>query len=150
MTGTASPYDVLIMDHIKNVRNYCELDDVNRNATGANPLCGDELTVFLKIEHDRVENIAFQCTCCGISMASASIMTELIKGKDVTDARILLRGFVAMLNDRTEARLHNVAGEQLAILETVRKFPSRNRCAILPWATLEGALDKRQGTIFVR
>jgi len=140
MSGTA-PYDDLIMDHIKNARNYFTLDDVNHKATGSNPLCGDDLTVYLKIERDCIRQIAFQCTCCGISMASASIMTEMIKGKHTTDARILIQRFVALLHDRTGSPLHDTSREQSAILETVQKFPSRERCAALPWATLEGALD---------
>jgi nitrogen fixation NifU-like protein len=138
------------MDHIKNARNYFVLDDVNRTASGSNPLCGDELTVSLKIEHDRIEKIAFQCTCCGISMASASIMTEMIKGKDVNEARPRLRSFIAILKDRMDSSPHDIVPEQLALLETVRKFPTRKGCAVLPWATLEGALDSPQETIFAR
>ena len=144
------PYDDLIMDHIKNARNYLVPDDVNRKATGTNPLCGDEITVYLKIEGDRIEEIAFQCSCCGISMASASIMTEMIKGRDTHDARIQLRRFVAALLDRAASALHDATREQCALLETVQKFPSRNRCAALPWTTLEEAIDHRQDPVFVR
>ena len=144
------PYDDLIMDHIKNARNYFVLDNVNSKATGSNPLCGDDLTVYLKFNRARIAEIAFQCTCCGISMASASIMTELIKGKDTSAARFLLQTFVAMLRDRTASPLHDAAREQLAILETVQKFLSRKRCADLPWTTLEAALDNLQETAFVR
>ena len=149
MSGT-DPYDTLIMDHIKNARNYFVPADVNRTATGANPLCGDELTVYLKVECERIEEITFQCTCCGISMASASIMTEMIKGKDTSDARLLLQTFIAMLHDHTVSTLTDAAPEQRAILETVQKYPSRVRCAALPWATLEGALDNLQDTVSVR
>ena len=149
MSG-AGPYDDLIMDHIKNARNYFVLDNVNGKATGSNPLCGDDLTVYLKVDRDRIAEITFQCTCCGISMASASIMTEMIKGKDTNAARFLLRTFVAKLRDRAATPRHDAAREQLAILETVQKFPSRNRCAELPWTTLEAALDNLQETAFVR
>ena len=150
MPRTASPYDVLVMDHIRNARNYFVLDDENRKAIGANPLCGDELTVYLRIEHDCVEKIAFQCACCGIAMASASIMTEMVKKQDTTRARMLLRAFLAMLSNRTHSRVHGVTREQLAILETVRKFPSRSGCAALPWTTLERALDNLQESVLVR
>lgn len=139
-------YDDLIMDHIRNARNYRVPGDVDRTATGSNPLCGDELTVYLKFERDRIEDIAFQCTCCGISMASASIMTELIKGKDTAGVKTLLRGFMAMLDDRADFALNGPAREQRAILATVQKFPARTRCAALPWATLEDAIDNRQET----
>ncbi len=146
----ANPYDDLLMDHIKNVRNYSVLDDASHTAAGANPLCGDEMNVYLKVEQDYIRKIAFQCTCCGISMASASIMTEMIKGMRGAAARTLLRAFAAMLSDHTAAPPDSIAREQRAILDTVRKFPSRHRCAVLPWATLEGALDNAQTVVSVR
>ena len=149
MSGTAA-YDALIMEHIKNARNYCVPEDANRTATGANPLCGDELTVYLKVERERIEEITFQCTCCGISMASASIMTGMIKGQDARNARLLLQKFIATLHDRAAAALPDIASEQRAILATVRKYPSRVQCAALPWATLDSALDNLQDTVFVR
>lgn len=142
----ADLYDDLIMDHIRNARNYRVPGDVDRTATGSNPLCGDELTVYLKIERDRIEDIAFLCTCCGISMASASIMTEMVKGKETAKVRTLLREFVAMLGGRADFAAHSATREQSAILATVQKFPSRTRCAALPWATLEDAIDNRQET----
>lgn len=149
MSGTG-PYDDVMMDHIRNARNYFVLDDVTHKAIGSNPLCGDDLTIYLKIACDRIEEIAFQCTCCGISMASASIMTEMIKGKDTTDAKLLLRAFVALLNAHNASSLPDAVREQLAILETVQKFPSRSHCAALPWSTLEGSLDNLQEPVFVR
>lgn len=142
----ADLYDDLIMDHIRNARNYRVPGDVDRKATGSNPLCGDELTVYLKIERGRIKDIAFQCTCCGISMASASIMTEMIKGKDTADLKTLLRAFVAMLEGRADIASHSATREQRAVLATVQKFPARTRCATLPWATLEEAIDNRQET----
>lgn len=140
MIEMASPYDDLIMDHIKNARNYYVLDDVIRVATGANVLCGDELTLYLKIESERIAKIAFQCTSCGISMASASIMTEMVKGMDTHGARNLSREFVVLLGEKGDSRLPSLAREPLAVIEAARKFPSRNRCAALPWATLGGRI----------
>ena len=134
-----SPYDDLIMDHIKNARNYFVPGTVSRSASGTNPLCGDEITVYLRIESERIEDIAFQCTCCGISMASASIMTEMLKGRVAHDARTHLRAFVAMLQERA-ASPREATREQRALLETVQKFPARSGCAALPWTTLEEAL----------
>lgn len=142
-------YDDLIMDHIKNARNYRMLDEVDRQATGMNPLCGDEVFVYLQMEGERIADVAFQCTCCGISMASASIMTEMVKGKLADEAKALLREFVAMLKSRTQPASQGMGAERLAMLETVKKFPARTRCAALPWATLEGALD-RQEAVLVR
>lgn len=146
----AKPYDDLIMEHIKHARNYRVLDDANRKASGSNPLCGDDLTLYIRIEGERIEDIAFQCTCCGVSMASASIMTEIVKGKRADDVRTLLHAFIALLNSRAGSQLQNADPLQHAILSTVNEYPVRTRCAVMPWATLEAALDDRQETVFVR
>jgi len=143
-------YDDLIMDHIKNARNFRALDDANHQASGSNPLCGDEVTIGLKISDDNVEDIAFQCTCCGISMASASIMTESMRGMSVTDARTELREFVAMLRNHVDSPLKQTDDARRAILATVADFPARTRCAVLPWLTLEAALDNRRETVLIR
>ena len=145
----SSPYDDVLMDHIKNARNYYVPDGANQSATGTNPLCGDELTVYLNIANEDITEIAFQCTCCGISMASASIMTEVIKGKNVPAAKRLLQPFVAVLLGRAAQTSPDTTPEQRIIFDTVQKYPARSRCAVLPWATLEGALDKRNETILL-
>ena len=150
MMATAMPYDDLIMEHIRNARNYRALDDASHRADGSNPLCGDELTVYLKIERERISDVAFQCMCCGITMASASIMTESVMGKPAADARILLRTFVAALNDRADRVSRDADPVLRAILATVRELPVRASCAALPWVTLEAALDNRQDVVFVR
>lgn len=137
------PYDDLILDHIKNARNYRALEAASCRANGSNPLCGDELTVYLKIEGGRIEDVAFQCTCCGISMASGSIMTERVRGKSAADARALLRAFVAALNDPAGSASFAADPALRAVMQTVSKFRSRTRCAALPWVTLEAALDGR-------
>lgn len=143
-------YDDLIMDHIRNARNFRVLDDWNRTARGSNPLCGDELTVYLRLGQDRVEDVSFQCASCGISMAASSIMTELVRGAATADARLLARAFIAALYDRDALLPDRDGSGQRAILATARQFPTRIRCAVLPWATLEGALDGRKETVFVR
>lgn len=135
------PYDDLIMDHIKNARNYRANEDVNRRASGINPLCGDEMALGVKIVDERIVDIAFQCGCCGISMASASIMTGMVKNRFVSEAITILQDFVRMLKTGSPSALQPTDPERLAVLETVRKFPSRVRCAALPWETLESALD---------
>jgi len=138
--ASANPYDDLVMDHIKNARNYRVLNDVNRKATGTNPLCGDEITVFLKVEGDALAEIAFQCTCCGITMASASIMTEQVRGKpthDVTDLVQAVSGILSCARGRS-SKFSSPAVE--AILETVKRYPARMRCAALPWFTLDDIL----------
>jgi nitrogen fixation NifU-like protein len=145
----ATAYDDLIMDHIRNARNYRAPEVFDRQASGVNPLCGDEMLVYVKLEGDRIADAAFQCTCCGISMASASAMTELVKGETVADARRELRDFVSALRSPGQAASHALASEKLALIDTVRKFPARVRCAILPWVTLEGALSGEHEVVTV-
>lgn len=142
----AQPYDDLIMEHIKHARNYRVLGDANYMGTGNNPLCGDEIVVYLRIDGGRIADAAFQCTCCGISMASASIMTEMAKGRTAHDAQVLLRDLLAMVNSRAPAS-DRTSAEWLALLETVRRFPARTRCAALPWVTLEGMLENREHAV---
>ena len=137
-------YDDLIMDHIKNARNYRVLDDANRSATGHNPLCGDDVTVYLKLGLETLEDISFQCTACGIAMASTSIMTELVKSMAVADARRLIRTISSTVNDVGAVRDQELTAGLRAILATVEAFPARTRCAVLAWTTLEAALDGRE------
>ena len=142
------PYDALIMDHIRNARNYRVPANADRRASGVNPLCGDDLTLYLRLEDDRIAEAAFQCACCGVSMASASVMTERVTGLRSAEARAVLGAFIATV------RAGDLSGgdsrAQRAILDTTRKYPARIRCAVLPWATLEAALDNRQAAVFVR
>ncbi len=143
MPESRSLYSEVILDHIKNARNYHELDDANRKAHGINPLCGDTFDVFAKVEGDRVVEAAFQCECCGISMASASIMTETVKGKTVQEAKALYRSFAKLLREPQSASSLDADAGQLPMLELIRDFPSRVNCALLGWHTLEAALEGR-------
>jgi nitrogen fixation NifU-like protein len=142
---TRSLYSEAILDHIKNARNYHELADANRKAHGINPLCGDTFNVYARVEADRVVDAAFQCECCGISMASASIMTEAVKGKTVREANMLYRRFEKLLRDPDADAMQTDSG-QMPMLELIREFPSRVNCALLGWHTLEAALDGRNST----
>ena len=144
----SAPYDDILMDHIKNARNYRAPPDATHTASGSNPLCGDELTVFLKLKENRLEDIAFQCTCCGISMASASVMTERMAGRSAKEALEAIRAFATQL--RTPSAVPPAAGNagQQAVLDAVRRFPARRRCALLPWITLEAALEGREQASF--
>jgi len=141
--AVAKAYDDLIMDHIKKARDFRVLTDATHHAEGSNPLCGDEVTVYLKLTGERIESAAFQCTCCGISMASASIMTESVRDKTPAEVRAWLAEFVAALAAHAEAAPSGAGDAHHALLETVQQFPARTRCAMLPWVTLEAALDKR-------
>jgi nitrogen fixation protein NifU and related proteins len=126
-----SLYDEVVMDHIKNVRNYRSLGEASHAANGINPLCGD----------------AFQCECCGISMASASIMTELVTGRSVEQAQGLVHDFTALLKGEVTPQDAAIAGDALAIVALIRQSPSRLNCARLAWVTLEAALAGRSEAV---
>jgi nitrogen fixation NifU-like protein len=134
-------YDELIMDHIKNARNYRVLTDASHSAAGSNPLCGDEMRVYIRMDGHRIADVAFQCTCCGISMASASIMSAMLIGKHRDEAQLLLSDFRAM-PERAAPASGPISAEWRALRDTLIRFPARARCALLPWTTLEEALEK--------
>jgi nitrogen fixation protein NifU and related proteins len=140
-------YDDLIMDHIRNARNFRALDDADRHARGTNPLCGDDVAVYLQFDGDLIKEIGFQCTCCGVSMASASIMSEYLKGVTAAAAKEIIPAFVALLNGNGEAE---VDPARRAVVATVREFPARTRCAVLPWLTLEAALNDQRELVYRR
>jgi nitrogen fixation protein NifU and related proteins len=130
-------YREVILDHNRHPRNFGRLDPHDAEAKGHNPLCGDQLTVTLRREGDRIDDLRFEGNGCAISMASASMMTEAVKGKD--------RAFAAQLADRIHALLtQDGAGSEglgkLAALSGVREFPARVKCASLCWHTLNAAL----------
>lgn len=145
MAESKSLYNEVILDHIKNARNFHELADASHKAHGINPLCGDTFDVFARVENGNVVEAAFQCECCGISMASASIMTEAVKGKTVAEARALYRRLEKLLRDPGATGLQAEAG-QMPVLELIREFPSRVNCALLGWHTLDAALAGREST----
>lgn len=138
------PYDDLIMDHIRNARNYRVPGDATGKGNGLNPLCGDDMTVYVRIERGVIRDAAFQCSCCGVSMASASIMTEKIIGLPVPAAKALLEQVMAAVRAGTLPA--DAPPELLAILDTVHRHPARARCAVLPWATLDAAIENRLQT----
>ena len=138
-----NPYDDLVMDHIRNARNYRPLDAADRRSHGVNPLCGDEVDVYLRIERDRVAEAAFQCACCGISMASASMMTERITGLSAREAGAEAAAVIGLINEGADPAAHAGDAMRSALAATVREFPARARCAALPWVTLQAALASR-------
>lgn len=146
MAEAKSLYNEVILDHIKNARNFRALPDADRKSHGINPLCGDTFSVYVKLKGDRVTDAAFECECCGISMASASIMTDAVQGRDITGIKALIRHFEALMkNPGAPSNPPEGAGE-VAMLELIADFPSRVNCALLGWHTLEAALDGRETT----
>lgn len=138
-------YQEVILDHNKRPRNFKVLEDANRTAEGYNPLCGDQLTVYLLLEGDIVKNIAFQGSGCAISKASASIMTSTIKGKSLKDAEELFNKMHRIFTGEESADYDNLG--KLAALAGVSQFPTRIKCATLPWHTFRAALESKQEEI---
>lgn len=144
MTGELRElYQELIFDHYKRPRNCHVLLGANRRADGHNPLCGDRITVYLKVEDGIIRDVTFEGNGCAIATASASLMTEALKGKPVTEVAHLFEDFHGMVTD-TDASAHPELGK-LEVLAGVREFPARVKCATLAWHTLNAAL-KQQGT----
>lgn len=140
-----SIYDDVVLDHIRNARNFRELADADRSAEGINPLCGDTFKVYLKIDAGRIRDAAFQCECCGISMASASVMTGLVRDRTLEEASALVREFRELVRTRGEGAEGLDTGRQ-AVLSVVKASPSRGNCAVLAWHTLDAALKGEEST----
>lgn len=135
------------MDHAKNPRNYGELKKVSHQAQGDNPMCGDHLELYLKIEQGLIKDLSFTGSGCAITRASASLMGEEIIGQSIASAAELADQMLAMLNTgRTQnlGRTHDLANkEKLLIFKNVREFPGRVKCASLAWHTLRQALKQK-------
>ena len=138
-------YRDVILDHNRQPRNFGNLEGTGNHAEGHNPLCGDRLTVSLRLNGDTVEDIRFQGKGCAISTASASLMTEAVKGKDRAAVHTLF-GQVHDLLTREDAPAPEALGK-LAALSGVREFPARVKCASLCWHTLNAALDEGAATV---
>ncbi|MEY4717779.1 MAG: hypothetical protein RL563_397 [Pseudomonadota bacterium] len=139
-------YQEVIFDHNRNPRNFRIIDEPSRRVDGFNPLCGDKLTLFLKIEDQVITDASFQGSGCAISTASVSLMTEIIKGKTETEADALFKQFHEMTTGKTEAINLEAIGK-LAVLAGVREYPARVKCATLAWHTLDAALKNQQQAV---
>jgi nitrogen fixation NifU-like protein len=137
-------YQEVILDHSRRPRNFHPMTDADRHADGYNPLCGDRFTVYLKLEGDRITDISFQGTGCAISTASASILTEILKGKTRDQAKALFKTFHDLVTGKTHAEGETPALGKLAAFSGVCEFPVRVKCATLVWHTLRNALDGAQ------
>ena len=136
------------MDHGKNPRNLRKSENFNKDAKGHNPLCGDHVHVFLKIdENKKVEDISFEGHGCAISMASASIMTDLVRGKEEFEVKEILNDFLEMIKEKDELKTNLLKEDEktkLMCLSGVKQYPMRVKCATLSWHTLTSALDNSQ------
>jgi|TARA_B100001540_G_scaffold272209_1_gene256393 nitrogen fixation NifU-like protein len=144
-------YQEIILDHGKNPRNLRKTENFNKDAKGHNPLCGDKVHVFLKLdENKKVVDISFEGHGCAISMASASIMTDLVKGKDEKEVKEIVVDFLQMIKEKPELTSKNLKEDEktkLMCLSGVKQYPMRVKCATLSWHTLTSAIDNTQEEI---
>jgi len=140
-------YQEIILDHGKNPRNIRKTDNFTRDAKGNNPLCGDNVHVYLKLNKQRkVEDISFEGSGCAISMASASIMTDLIKGKSDNEAKEIIEDFLGMIKENPELKSQHLSDDEktkLMCLSGVKQYPMRVKCATLSWHTMVSAFDEK-------
>jgi nitrogen fixation NifU-like protein len=136
-------YQEVILDHNKKPRNYGTLEHPTHHAEGHNPLCGDHLSVALQLQNETIDKIAFCGDSCAICKASASMMTAAVKGKTRAQAQALTQEFLAMATGKLDQSQPNQIG-RLAVFAGVRDLPTRVKCAILPWHTLQAAFNSQR------
>ena len=138
-------YKEIILDHGKNPRNFGKCDGYNANASGHNPLCGDKVHIYLKVDNEKkLENISFEGEGCAISMASASIMTEIIKGKQFNIAKKIQEDFLNMIKQGSKLNMNSLTDTEnmtMMSLSGVKRFPMRVKCATLAWHTFIEAVE---------
>jgi len=137
-------YQETILEHNKNPRNFREIEDANKRALGNNPLCGDALQVFVAMDGDMISDVAFKGSGCAISKASASMMTQAVKGRTSEEAQELFDEFTKMVRGELDEEAQENHLGRLSIFAGVREFPVRVKCATLPWHTLHAALNNEE------
>ncbi len=141
-------YQEIILDHGKNPRNLRSIDNFNKDAKGHNPLCGDKVHIYLKLnEKKKIEDISFEGSGCAISMASASIMTDLFKGKEEKEVKEIIDDFLDMIKEKPELSTNKLKEDEktkLMCLSGVKQYPMRVKCATLSWHTLTSAMDNNK------
>ncbi|HTZ74535.1 MAG TPA: SUF system NifU family Fe-S cluster assembly protein [Candidatus Aquilonibacter sp.] len=140
-------YQEVILEHSKAPRNFKKLPNANHHAEGFNPLCGDRFTVYLDVEGDTVRDIAFQGSGCAISKASASMMTQSIKGKTLAEAERLFENFHKFVTTQDHHDADSAELGKLAVFSGVAEFPARVKCATLAWHTLQAAIEGKQDSV---
>jgi len=143
MSELSELYQQVILDHNKKPRNFRKLESANHSAEGFNPLCGDQLTVYLNLEDGTVKEISFEGSGCAISKAAASMMTQAVKGKSKQEAEQLFTEFHGMVTGELDEEATANGLGNLKIFSGVREFPVRVKCASLPWHTLHAALNNQ-------
>lgn len=144
MSYSSDLYQQVILDHNKNPRNFKRIDEPTHVCPGHNPLCGDHLTIYIEAENNTVKDISFEGSGCAISKASASMMTEAVKGKSFDEIKAKFSDFHKMLIDELDVNNTSHQLGKLAIFEGVKEYSSRVKCASLSWHALIGALDMKE------
>ena len=140
MSELSELYQAVILDHNKKPRNFHKLETANHKAEGYNPLCGDQLTVYVQLEGDAVKDVSFEGTGCAIFKASASMMTQAVKGKTKQESEVLFDEFHRMVTDQLDEESEPNQLGKLKIFAGVREYPVRVKCATLSWHPLQAAL----------
>jgi nitrogen fixation NifU-like protein len=146
MTSLSDLYQSVILDHNRSPQNYRVMADANRQAEGNNPLCGDRLQVWLRLEGDLIQDVSFQGSGCAISKASASLMTAAVKGKTRAEAVELFQRFHQLVTGRLDPSETETLGK-LAVFSGVSQFPIRVKCASLSWHAMKAALEQPGGRV---
>ena len=133
-------YQEVILDHNRRPRNFRTIDGASHHAEGYNPLCGDRLSLYLQVDDGRISDAAFQGSGCAISKASASLLTDAVKGQSLGDVQDMFQRFHRMVTTPPDQPVENLG--KLSVLAGVRQFPVRVKCASLAWHTLRAALDR--------
>lgn len=147
MSDLRDLYQEVILDHYKKPRNFRAIEGAPRKADGHNPLCGDRITVYLLVEDGVVRDVSFQGSGCAISTASASMMTDALRGKPVAEARSIFERFHAMVTAPAGEAAPDATLGKLAVFAGVCEFPMRVKCATLAWHTMQAALDRSSGGV---
>ena len=146
MSNLHDLYQEILLEHNNRPRNFRKLEDANRQADGYNPLCGDQITLYLKVEDDVIADVAFQGVGCAISRASASILTQTVKGQTVNRAEEILDGFHSLITDPDADVDYDMLGD-LEVLSGVSAFPTRIKCAVLAGHTLNAAIEGKGDSV---
>ena len=145
---TKELYQEIILDHAKNPRNKGKCDGFNRDAKAHNPLCGDKVHIYLNLNKDEIKGLSFEGEGCAISLASASILTDTLKGKNLSFTKKMVEDFLNMLKKKSKITLNSLSDDQITTIQSlsgVQEFPMRIKCATMAWHTLLSAIDNKKG-----
>ncbi|MFQ5770517.1 MAG: Fe-S cluster assembly sulfur transfer protein SufU [bacterium] len=140
-------YQQVILDHNKNPKNFKKLEPASHTSEGYNPLCGDRINLYLQVKDDKIQDIGFQGSGCAISKASASVMTTVVKGKSIQEAKQIFEKFHKLITGEVDSTSQGQGLDKLVVFAGVREFPVRVKCAALAWHTLVSALENENNVV---